>query len=124
MPRGLGRSCLLGAFLCVLGAFPAWGCDLYPTHHGEPLYTHQMGETGLTVFGWDLTGDGKADIETVWQKGADGEYLKWPIFYGFNLAAQGEPRLILKDTGGLGKCADIKLHWKLDTHEGERQIGQ
>lgn len=117
MGRGMARSWLLGTLAFVFSPILAWGCDLYPTFQGEPLYSHQMGETGLTVFGWDVTGDGKADIETAWQKGADGEYMKWPLFYGFNLAQKGEPQLILKDTGGNGVCGDILLHWKRPAKE-------
>lgn len=94
---------------------PAYACDLYLTHKGEPVYSKPLGETGLTVYGWSMSGGDKADFETVWQDDGIGEgakHMPWPLFYGYNLDANGRPTLVLIDTGGHGKCEDIKTHWK------------
>lgn len=87
---------------------PAYACEQFPILDA----TKQLGEPmnqadGLVVVEFDRDGDGVADHALLFQRGATGTMLKWPLFYAYG--PKGFHR-VYTDRGSphpMGRCEDI-----------------
>lgn len=107
----LATGLLVGMTLPISNALP---CEFHPVPSFDKglVKVEPFGTSGLVGFYYDVDGDDVPDRALLFQRGADGHFIQWPMFYMEELSADGLASETWEDTGGDGLCRDIRLYWK------------
>ena len=111
MKWALATGLFLGLLLPISNTYP---CEFHPVPAFDKglVKVEAFGTSGLPGFYYDLDGDGIPDRALLFQSGADGHFIQWPLFYFEDLSLDGLADEVWADTGGDGKCTSIRLYWK------------
>lgn len=107
------RVWLLTGLFCSFLSY-AQACGNFPLVPGELVYSDWFGTSGLWAMGYDLDQDGYPDVILAYQA-SSGKPLPFPLFYLMGVDRQGNASSTFRDTGGAGRCEDIRLYWSRES---------
>ena len=106
----LATGFLVGLLLPISHAQP---CEFHPVPSFDKglVKVEPFGTSGLVGFYYDVDGDDVPDRALLFQREANGGFVRWPVLYLEGLDLNGGAQEVWVDRVGDGLCKDLFLYF-------------